>query len=64
VAPRILVVDDEPMVSLLIARALSDEGYEVTALSDGERGLKAAKQADPGFDLVITNTWMPGLMSR
>ena len=61
VAPRILVVDDEPMVSQLIARALSDVGYEVTTLSNGERGLEAAKQANPPFDLVITNSWMPGL---
>jgi DNA-binding response OmpR family regulator len=49
------------MVTQLISRALSDVGYEVTALSDGERGLAAALSANPGFDLVVTNTWMPGL---
>jgi DNA-binding response OmpR family regulator len=61
VAPRILVVDDEPMVARLITRALTDEGYDVTALSDGERGLEAAREASPPFDLVVTNTWLPGL---
>ena len=61
VAPRILVVDDEPMVCLLIARVLKDEGYEVTAVSNGRAGLEAARTAQPGFDLVVTNTWMRGL---
>jgi DNA-binding response OmpR family regulator len=61
VAPRILVVDDEPMVSLLITRALRDEGYEVTAVPDGRAGLEAAQAAQPAFDLIVTNTWMRGL---
>jgi DNA-binding response OmpR family regulator len=61
VAARILVVDDELMVTRLIERALRDEGYEVTAVSDGERGLEAAIRANPAFDLVVTNTWMSGL---
>jgi DNA-binding response OmpR family regulator len=60
-APRILVVDDEPMVCRLITRALRDEGYEVTAVSNGRAALEAAQTAEPGFDLVVTNTWMRGL---
>ena len=61
VAPRILVVDDEPMVCLLITRVLKDEGYEVTAVPNGRAGLEAAQTAQPAFDLVVTNTWMRGL---
>jgi DNA-binding response OmpR family regulator len=34
---RILVVDDEPMVRALIARALTDEGYEVVQSRMGRR---------------------------
>jgi DNA-binding response OmpR family regulator len=49
------------MVCLLITRALKDEGYEVTAVSDGRAGLEAARTAQPAFDLVVTNTWMRGL---
>ena len=60
-AARILVVDDEPMVRALIARVLSDEGYEVVAVANGRAALDAARGAEVGFDLIITNNYMPGL---
>jgi CheY-like chemotaxis protein len=60
-ASRILVVDDEPMVRALIARALTDEGYEVVAVANGRAALDAARGAEAGFDLIITNNYMPGL---
>jgi CheY-like chemotaxis protein len=60
-APRILVVDDEPMVRALIARALSDEGYEVVAVANGDDALDAARRAVVKFDLIVTNNYMPGL---
>ena len=59
--PRILVVDDEPMVRALIARALTDEGFEVVAVANGQAALDAARGADVRFDLIITNSYMPGL---
>ncbi len=59
-APRILVVDDEPMVRALIARALTDEGYQVVAVANGRAALEVAR-ADGGFDLIVTNNYMPGL---
>jgi CheY-like chemotaxis protein len=58
---RILVVDDEPMVRALISRVLSDEGYEVVAVANGRAALDAAQGADVGFDLIVTNNYMPGL---
>lgn len=60
-APRILVVDDEPMVRALIARALSDEGYVVVTVANGHAALDAARAAEVGFDLLVTNHYMPGL---
>jgi len=60
-APRILVVDDEPMVRALIARALSDEGYQVVAVANGLAALDVARTAEGGFDLIVTNNYMPGL---
>jgi CheY-like chemotaxis protein len=58
---RILVVDDEPMVCALVSRALTDDGYQVTAEHDGQAALELARTAVPQFDLIITNTWMRGL---
>lgn len=60
-ASRILVVDDEPMVRALIARALTDEGYEVVAVANGRAALDAAQGAEVSFDMIITNSYMPGL---
>jgi CheY-like chemotaxis protein len=60
-AARVLVVDDEPMVRALIARALTDEGYEVVAVANGRAALDAARGAEVKFDLIITNNYMPGL---
>ena len=60
-AARILVVDDEPMVRALIARVLTDAGYEVVAVANGRAALDAARGAEVGFDLIVTNNYMPGL---
>jgi CheY-like chemotaxis protein len=60
-APRILVVDDEPMVRALIARALTDDGYEVVAVANGRAALDVARGAGGEFDLIVTNNYMPGL---
>ncbi len=57
--PRILVVDDEPMVRALIA--LTDEGYEVVAVANGQAALDAARGAEAPFDMIVTNNYMPGL---
>ena len=47
-AARILVVDDEPMVRALIARVLTDAGYEVVAVANGRAALDAARGAEVG----------------
>jgi CheY-like chemotaxis protein len=56
---RVLVLDDEPAVRALVARALAEEGYEVVSVGDGLAGLAAAARGN--FDLVITNNCMPGM---
>jgi DNA-binding response OmpR family regulator len=59
VPARILVLDDEPAIRALVARALGEAGYEVTTVANGLGGLEAAKANN--FDLVITNNCMPGM---
>jgi CheY-like chemotaxis protein len=60
-APRILVIDDEPMVRALIARALTDGGHEVVAVANGQAALDAARSAGVPFDMIVTNNYLPGL---
>ena len=38
-AARLLIVDDEPHVSSLLRRFLSQENYDVTVINDGESAL-------------------------
>ena len=54
---RILIVDDETSVLLLLGRIIEDEGYAVQSASDGNKALKAAEQFKP--HLIITDLNMP-----
>jgi DNA-binding response OmpR family regulator len=56
---RILVVDDEEDVQILIRRILSDAGYDVDSASDGEAALERIEDRKP--DLVVLDLMMPGL---
>jgi CheY-like chemotaxis protein len=56
---RILAIDDDPAVREMIVRALEEVGYEVVAVPDGQSGLAAARE--DAFDLLLTNSFMPGL---
>jgi putative two-component system response regulator len=55
----ILVVDDEPALAQLLARALSAEGYRVTTARDGREALDLAAARPP--DLVLLDLDMPRL---
>ena len=55
---HILLVEDEPGLSLTIADLLVAEGFEVTPARDGPSGL--AKALTGEFDLVILDVMLPG----
>ncbi len=57
-AKRILVVDDEPNMRLLIREELEDMGYEVDEASNGEEAIEKFKSGD--YDLVTLDIEMPG----
>ena len=57
---KILIVDDEPYVRLLISRAvqsLEDEGVEILAADSGETGLEIIRKEQP--QLVFLDVMMP-----
>ena len=59
VAPRILVVDDEPDVRAGLAAVLEREGYAVELAAGGPQAL--ARVAEGRLDLMVTDLRMPDL---
>jgi len=60
---RILLVEDDESVRLLVRAVLTYRGYEVTEACDGEDGVKVFRERGP-FDLVILDRAMPKLDGR
>lgn len=56
---KILLIDDDPTIQILLTRALSKNGYEVTVAKDGLEGLNLAKEIQPA--LIICDWLMPKL---
>jgi CheY-like chemotaxis protein len=55
--PRILVVDDEPMVGTTIEVLLQRQGFDVTLADGGEAGLLALETEK--FDVMLVDIFMP-----
>jgi two-component system cell cycle sensor histidine kinase/response regulator CckA len=58
---RILVVEDEDMVRVVVVRTLQGEGYEVLGARDGREALKLIEEVGGAVRLVITDVVMPGM---
>jgi DNA-binding response OmpR family regulator len=56
---RLLLVEDDLTLRQALAFNLTREGYEVTAVADGEAALSAAR--GPGIDLVLLDVMLPGM---
>ncbi len=63
---RILVVEDEDVIRDMIVLALEDEGYDITAVSDGRTALNLLQKEDSNhytteteFDLLILDLMLP-----
>jgi two-component system OmpR family response regulator len=56
---RVLVVDDEPLLSDLLAMALRYEGWEVRAAATGNAAVSAARQFRP--DVVVLDVMLPDI---
>ena len=56
---RILVVDDEPDITALVAYHLARAGYRVSTATTGTEGLQAARQERPV--LVVLDLMLPGM---
>lgn len=58
---RVLIVDDDPHILLILRETLSRLGDQYSIVTVGD-GMLAMKELDDGrFDLVITDVRMPGM---
>ncbi len=57
--PLVLVADDEPRITKLVAIALSEEGFRVITASNGEEAIRKAEEYRP--DVVLLDIVMPDL---
>ena len=56
---RVLIVDDEDSMRLLVARAIAMDGHDIMTASDGAEALEILGSADSAFDLLLTDIQMP-----
>jgi len=55
--PRVLVVDDDPMVAMAIEVCLQRQGMEVTIAEGGETGMRELALSE--YDVMIVDIFMP-----
>jgi len=58
-AKKILVIDDEELITKTLLKLLSNEGYEATVVKSGKEAMEKVKELD--FDLIISDVRMPEL---
>lgn len=56
---KILVVDDVPVVRMVIAKALTRAGHTVLEAGDGGEALTVLKSHQ--VEVLVTDIWMPGV---
>jgi DNA-binding NtrC family response regulator len=60
-APVILIVEDEPLISLMLQEFLEDAGYEVLAAANADAAIPIL-ESRMDIRVVITDIDMPGSM--
>ena len=54
---KILIIEDDPLMSRLYQKAFTFEGYQVVAAFDGEEGWEKMKQENP--NIILLDIMMP-----
>jgi diguanylate cyclase (GGDEF)-like protein len=57
IKPKLLIIDDSPMIQALVKHCLADDAIEVLGASDGVEGMKLAHTAKP--DVILLDIEMP-----
>ncbi|MBA2589005.1 MAG: response regulator [Alphaproteobacteria bacterium] len=59
---RILIVEDEVLIRLVLAEVLESAGFEVVEAGSGDEAAEILEQGELTIDLVLTDIRMPGKM--
>ncbi len=57
---RILIIDDEPAIVMVLKELLSEEGYEIIIASNGLNGLQILEEK-PLPEIILMDLYMPGM---
>ena len=57
--PRVLIVDDEASMRMLVARAIAMDGHDIVTAEDGAEALEILGSDQVAFDLLLTDIQMP-----
>ncbi len=58
-AEKIMVVDDDPVVRILVTEFLTSQGYSVNVVENGEECLRSLKETRP--DILLVDCIMPDI---
>ena len=58
-APKILVVDDDPAINEMLTIVLDAEGFHTESVTDGAEAVPAFRNFDP--DLILLDLMLPGM---
>jgi CheY-like chemotaxis protein len=61
--PKVMVVDDDGAVRVVVKALLEREGWRVTDLADGAEAVKRL-ESDPDFSMIVLDLGLPGLDGR
>ena len=56
---KVLLIEDEPSVAVIINKGLSEHGYSITVAPDGNMGLDLS--LNHTFDIIILDIMLPGM---
>ena len=57
--PRVLIVDDEDSMRMLVARAIAMDGHDIVTAEDGAEALEILGSEQGAFELLLTDIQMP-----
>ena len=57
----ILVVEDEPLIRMILVEDLIDAGFDVKEAASGDEAFDLLKTIHPALQVLVTDVHMPGL---